>query len=112
MTPEAPLFIGELLSNHFGESVVVAILAGVVLLRFRRYRAVAAAGAGAAGSAATVAVAVAVSLMGLVALGYWDPPVSEITGDALGVGRAAYDTIGGPIVDWVVQWLDGVAGAS
>ena len=109
MTPEAPLFIGELLSNHFGESVVVAILAGVVLLRFRRYRAVAAAGAGAAGSAATVAVAVAVSLMGLVALGYWDPPVSEIVSDVLGAGRAFYDVVGEWLLEQTLGRLEQVA---
>lgn len=111
MATEAPLFIGEILSNHFGESVVVAILAAVVLLRFRRYRAVAAAGVGAAGSAATVAVAVAVSLMALVALGYWDPPVSEITADVLGAGRAFYDVVGEWLVEQTLGRLDAVADA-
>jgi hypothetical protein len=40
-----------------------------------------------------------VTLFGLVALGYWDPPVSEIVGDALGAGRAFYDLIG----EWVLR---------
>lgn len=109
MATEAPLFIGELLSNHFGESVVVAILAGVVLLRFRRYRAVASAGAGAAGSAATVVVGIVVSLMALVALGYWDPPISEITGDVLGAGRAFYDLVGEWLVEQTLGRLESLA---
>lgn len=109
MTTEMPLFIGELISDHFGESVVVAILAGIVLLRFRRYRAVAGAGAAAAGSAATVVVGIVVSLMALVALGYWDPPVSEIVGDALGAGRAVYDVVGEWVLRQTVERLEGVA---
>ena len=111
MATEVPLFIGEFLSDHFRESVVVAILAGIVLLRFRRYREVAAAGAGAAGSAATFVVAVVVSMMAIVALGYWDPPISEITGDVLGAGRAFYDLVGEWLVEQTLGRLDAVADA-
>ncbi|ELZ50711.1 hypothetical protein C465_05196 [Halorubrum distributum JCM 9100] len=94
-----PLFIGEFLSEYFRESVVLAILAGVVLLRFRRYRAVAGAGAAAAGSAATVAVAVVVTLIAIVALGYWEPPVEEIIADGSAAARGVYEFILQPIVD-------------
>lgn len=69
----------------------MAILARVVLLRFRRYRAVS--------STATVVVSVLVVLLGLVALGYWDPLVSEIVGDVLGAGRALYDLVG----EWLIR---------
>lgn len=108
MTSEV-LMVTGLLSDHFRESVVVAILAAVVLLRFRRYRAVAAAGAGAAGSAATVVVGIVVSLMALVALGYWEPPISEITADVLGAGRAFYDLVGEWLVEQTLGRLESVA---
>jgi hypothetical protein len=99
MTPEVTLFVGEFLSEYFRESVVLSILAGVVLLRFRRYRAVAGAGAAAAGSAATVAVAVVVTLIGIVALGYWEPPVGEILADGSAAARGIYEFVLQPIVD-------------
>lgn len=110
MGSEVVLVTG-LLADHFRESVVVAILACVVLLRFRRYRAVAAAGAGAAGSAATIVVGIVVSLMALVALGYWDPPISTMVGDVLAAGRAFYDTIGEWIVEQTLGRLDSLADA-
>jgi len=87
------------LGDHVRESVVIGLLGVIVVLRFRRYRAAGAAAVGAFSSAATVGVAVIVTLFGLVALGYWDPPVSEIVGDALGAGRAFYDLIG----EWVLR---------
>jgi len=93
-----PLIIG-VLGDHVRESVVIGLLGVIVVLRFRRYRAAGAAAVGAFSSAATVGVAVIVTLFGLVALGYWDPPVSEIVGDALGAGRAFYDLIG----EWVLR---------
>jgi len=93
-----PLIIG-VLGDYFRESVVIGLLGVIVVLRFRRYRAAGAAAVGAFSSAATVGVAVIVTLFGLVALGYWDPPVSEIVGDALGAGRAFYDLIG----EWVLR---------
>ncbi|MFC5136476.1 MULTISPECIES: hypothetical protein [Haloferacaceae] len=99
MTGTELLLVTGLLSNHFRGSVAVAILAGGVLLRFRRYRAVSAAAVGAVSSTATVVVSVLVVLLGLVALGYWDPPVSEIVGDVLGAGRVLYDLVG----EWLVR---------
>jgi len=87
------------LATHLSLRVAIGLGAIVVLLRFRRYKAVGGAAVGAIGSAATIAVAVVVVLFGLVALGYWDPPVSEITGDALGAGRAFYDLVG----EWLVK---------
>jgi len=103
-----PLMLG-VLGDHVGKSVFVAILGAVVLLRFRRYKAVGGAAIGAVSSAATVVVAVVVALFGLVALGYWDPPVGEIVGDALGAGRAVYDTVGEWLIEKLVGWLDNVA---
>ena len=93
-----PLIIG-VLGDSFRESVVIGLLVVIVVLRFRRYRAAGAAAVGAFSSAATVGVAVIVTLFGLVALGYWDPPISDIVGDALGAGRAFYDLIG----EWVLR---------
>lgn len=87
------------LGNHLGQSAFVGLAAVIVLLRFRRYKAVGGAAVGAASSAATIVVAIIVVLFGLVALGYWDPPVSQIIGDALGAGRAIYDLVG----EWVVR---------
>jgi len=103
-----PLMLG-VLGDHVGKSLFVAILAAIVLLRFRRYKAVAAAVVGVFSSAATMAVAVVVVLFGLVALGYWDPPVGQIVGDALGAGRALYDAVGEWLIEKLVGWLDGVA---
>ena len=111
MATEVPLFIGKLLSNHFGESVVVAILAAVVLLRFRRWKAVGAAAAGIFSSAASIAVAVVVAMFGLVALGYWDPPIGQIVSDALGAGRAAYDLAGEWVLEQTVERLEDIAAA-
>lgn len=87
------------LGNHLGESAFVGLAAVIVLLRFRRAKAVGGAAVGAVSSAATIGVAVVVVLFGLVALGYWEPPVSEIVGDALRAGRALYDLVG----EWVVR---------
>jgi hypothetical protein len=87
------------LGSHLGQSAFIGLAAVIVLLRFRRYKAVGGAAVGAIGSAATIGVAVVVSLFGLVALGYWDPPVSQIIGDALGAGRALYDVAG----EWVLR---------
>lgn len=95
--------------SHLNQSVFLAIAAAVVLLRFRRYRAVGAAAVGIFSLAATIGVAVVVVLFGLVALGYWDPPVSTIVGDALGAGRALYDAVGEWLIEKFVGWLDGVA---
>ena len=64
---------------------------------------------GAASSAATIGIAVVVALFGLVALGYWDPPVSEIIGDALGAGRAIYDLVGEWLVEQTLGRLDKLA---
>jgi len=103
-----PLIIG-VLGDYFRESVVIGLLGVIVVLRFRRYRAAGAAAVGAFSSAATVGVAVIVTLFGLVALGYWDPPISDIVGDALGAGRTVYDTIGEWLIEKIVGWLDDVA---
>ena len=103
-----PLIIG-VLGDSFRESVVIGLLVVIVVLRFRRYRAAGAAAVGAFSSAATVGVAVIVTLFGLVALGYWDPPISDIVGDALGAGRTVYDSIGEWLIEKFVGWLDGVA---
>ncbi|WP_256403244.1 hypothetical protein [Halorubrum salinum] len=111
MATEVPLLVAGILSDYFRESVVVAILAGVVLLRVRRYKSVAAGGAAAAGSAATVVTGVVVSLLLIVALGYWDPPVSEIVGDALGAGRALWSFAGEWLVEQTLGRLDSLAGA-
>ena len=99
MTGADPVLVTGLLADHVSGSVFVALLGALVLLRFRRYRAVSAAAVGAVSSAATVVVAVFGVLVLLVTLGYWDPPVSEIVGDALGAGRAFYDLIG----EWVLR---------
>jgi len=103
-----PLIIG-VLGDYFRGSVVIGLLGVIVVLRFRRYRAAGAAAVGAFSSAATVGVAVIVTLFGLVALGYWDPPISDIVGDALGAGRTVYDAIGEWLIEKFVGWLDDVA---
>ena len=108
MGADALLMMG-LLTDHFRESGVGAILAGMVRLRFRRYRAVSAAAVGAVSSTATIAVAVVVTLLALVALGYWDPPISTIVGDVLAVGGTVYDAVGEWFVDLIVGWLEDVA---
>ena len=97
------------LGSHLGQSAFVAIAAAVVLLRFRRYKAVGGAAIGAMSSAATIGVAVVVALFGLVALGYWDPPVSTIVGDALGAGRALYELVGEWVLEQTVERLETVA---
>jgi hypothetical protein len=97
------------LGSHLGQSAFIGLAAVIVLLRFRRYKAVGGAAVGAIGSAATIGVAVVVSLFGLVALGYWDPPVSQIIGDALGAGRALYDVAGEWVVRQTVERLESVA---
>jgi len=97
------------LAEYLSLRVVIAIGAVVVLLRFRRYKAVGAAAVGIFSSAATTAVAVVVVLFGLVALGYWEPPIGQIVGDTLGAGRALYDTFGEWLFEKLVGWLDSVA---
>jgi hypothetical protein len=103
-----PLVIG-FLGDYVRESVFVALIGVVVLLRYRRYKAIGGAAVGAASSTATVAVAVVVTLFALVALGYWEPPVGEIVGDTLGVGRAVYDTVGRWVLERLLGGLEGVA---
>ena len=97
------------LGSHLGQSAFVGVAAIVVLLKFRRYRAVGGAAIGAVSSAATIGVAVLVVLFGLVALGYWEPPVSQIVGDALGAGRALYDLVGEWVVEQTLGRLEDVA---
>ena len=97
------------LATHLSLRVVVGLGAIVLLLRFRRYKAVGGAAVGAIGSAATIAVAVVVAMFGLVALGYWDPPVSEIIGDALGAGKAFYELVGEWVVRQTVERLESAA---
>lgn len=103
-----PLLIG-LLGDYFRESVVIGLLGVLMLFRFRRYKALGGAAVGVLSSTATVAVAIVVTLFAIVALGYWEPPVGEIVGDALAAGRALYDTIGEWLVEKLVGWLDSVA---
>ncbi|TKX86973.1 hypothetical protein EXE43_05670 [Halorubrum sp. SS5] len=97
------------LATHLSQSVFIGLAAVVILLKFRRYRSVGGAAIGAVSSAATIGVAVVVALFGLVALGYWDPPVSEIVGDALGTGRALYDLVGEWVVNQTLGRLEDVA---
>lgn len=111
MTGTNLVLVTGLLADYTSESVFVVLLGALVLLRFRRYRAVSAAAVGAVSSAATVAVAVFGVLVLLVALGYWDPPVSEIAGDALGAGRAFYDVVGEWVLRQTVERLEAFASA-
>ena len=97
------------LATHLSLRVVIGLGAVVVLLRFRRYKAVGAAAVGVFSSAATVAVAVVVTLFAIVALGYWEPPIAEITGDVLGAGRTVYDLVGEWIVEQTLGRLEQVA---
>lgn len=94
------------LGNHLGQSAFVALATVVLLFRFRRYKAVGAAAIGAVSSAATIGVAVIVTLFALVALGYWEPPVGEIIGDALGAGQALYDLVGEVLIDQTLGRLE------
>ena len=97
------------LGSHLGQSAFVGVAAVIVLLKFRRYRAVGGAAIGAVSSAATVGVAVLVVLFGLVALGYWEPPVSTMVGDALAAARTLYDVVGEWILRQTVERLESVA---
>ena len=97
------------LSNHLSESVFVALLAVAVLLRFRRAKRYGAATVGILSSAATTTVIVVVALFGLVALGYWEPPVSTMVGDALAAARTLYDVVGEWILRQTVERLESVA---
>lgn len=97
------------LAQHLSLRVAVGLGAVVMLLRFRRYKAVGGAAVGAIGSAATIGVAVVVAMFALVALGYWDPPVSQIIGDALGAGRALYDLVGEWVLEQTLGRLEDVA---
>lgn len=103
------LLVTGLLADHVSESIFVALVGGIVLLRMRRYRAVGAAAVGAASSAATVFMAVIGVLVGLVALGYWDPPISEMVGDVLAFGGTLYDLVGEWIVRQTIGRLEDVA---
>lgn len=98
-----------LLSNHLSESVFVGLLAVVVLLRFRRAKQYGAATVGILSSAATTTVIVVVALFALVALGYWEPPLSQMVGDALGAARAVYDLVGEWLLEQTIGRLDDVA---
>lgn len=103
-----PMLLG-VVGDHVGESMFLVILGVLVLLRFRRAKKYGAMTVGIMSSAATTIVIVVVSFVALVALGYWDPPVSTIVGDALAAGRAAYDLVGEWLVEKLVGWLDSVA---
>lgn len=103
-----PLVIG-FLGDYFRESVFVGLVGVLVLLRVRRYKAIGGAAVGAASSGATAVTAVLVVLFGLVAFGYWEPPIGEIVGDALAAGRAVYDAVGEWALELLVGWLEGVA---
>jgi CHASE2 domain-containing sensor protein len=103
-----PLLVG-LISEHVRESVFVALLALAVLVRFRRAKRYGAAAVGIASSAATTTVIVVVSLFGLVALGYWDPPVGTMVSDALGAGRTAWNAVGEWLFARFVDALERVA---
>ena len=107
---ELPLVTG-LLSAHLSQSVFIGLLGIIVLLRFRRYKAVGGAAIGAVSSAATIGIAVVVALFAIVALGYWDPPVSEIISDALGAGRALYELVGEWVLRQTVTRLEELAAA-
>mgnify|MGYP006302565233 CR=1 FL=1 len=99
----------EFLAEYLSARVLITIGALVVLLRFRRYKAVGAAAVGVFSSAATIGVAVVVALFAIVALGYWEPPVGQIVGDVLGAGRTAYDLVGGWVLEQTVERLEKLA---
>ena len=101
--------IWSLIGSHVGETIVVLIAGAVILLRFRRYRAVAGAGVAAISSAATVAAGILGALVLLVALGYWDPPIGQIIGDFLSAAMAFWDFVGEWLVSLLVDALEGVA---
>ena len=111
MTGTDPVLVTGLLAEYTTESVFAVLIGALVLLRFRRYKAVGGAAVGAVSSAATIAVGVFGALVLLVALGYWDPPVSEIVGDALGAGRAFYDVVGEWVLRQTVERLEAFASA-
>lgn len=99
------------LGDHLSTSVVVGIGALVVLLRFRRWKAVGAAVVGIFSSAATIGVAVIVTLFLIVALGYWEPPVSQIVGDVVGTGRTLWSLVGEWLVEQTLGRLEDIAAA-
>lgn len=103
-----PLMLG-VIGDHVRESVFVALLAVAVLVRFRRAKRYGAATVGILSSAATTTVIVVVSLFGLVALGYWDPPVGDMVSDALGAGRVAWNTAGEWLFARLVDALERIA---
>jgi CHASE2 domain-containing sensor protein len=103
-----PLILG-VIGDHVRESVFVALLAVAVLVRFRRAKRYGAAAVGIASSAATTTVIVVVSLFGLVALGYWDPPIGTMVSDALGAGRTAWNAVGEWLFARLVDALERVA---
>lgn len=101
--------IWNFIGSHVGETVVVLLVGAMILLRFRRYRAVAGAGVAAISSAATVVAGILGALVLLVALGYWEPPIGQIVSDFLGAAKAFWDMIGEWVVSLLVDALEEVA---
>lgn len=101
--------IWNLIGSHVGETIAVLVVGAVILMRFRRYRAVAGAGVAAVSSAATVVAGILGTLVLLVALGYWDPPISRIVGDILGAAKAFWNFVGEWLVSLLVDALEEVA---
>ncbi len=79
--------IWNFIGSHVGETIAVLVIGAVILLRFRRYRAVAGAAVATVSSAATVAAGILGALVLLVALGYWDPPLGGDRGRRSGRRR-------------------------
>lgn len=101
--------IWSVLGSHTGESVAVLVIGTIILLKFRRYRAVAAAAVGVFSSAATVVAGVFGVLVAIVAFGWWDPPIAEIVGDILGAAKALWSLAGEWVVETILEWVEGVA---
>lgn len=101
--------IWGLIGSYTGEAVVAVIVGAVILLKFRRYRAVAAAVVGVFSSAATVVAGVIGVLVLLIAAGYWEPPIGQIVGDILGGTKALWNLAGEWVVSNIVEALEGVA---
>jgi len=101
--------IWNFIGSHVGETIAVLVIGAVILLRFRRYRAVAGAAVATVSSAATVAAGILGALVLLVALGYWDPPLGEIVGDVLGAAETVWDTVGEWVVSMILDTLEEVA---
>lgn len=101
--------IWNFLGSHVGEGLLALLIGAIIILRFRRYRAVAGAIVGVFSSAATVTAGVIGVLVLLVAAGYWDPPIGKMLGDVLGAAEAAWDLAGEWVVSTIVDALKGVA---